>query len=92
MDRSMIREEVMFLLERIPEEKMPAVKEIIESILILMGQGKIPRTIKEYTEWIDSLPCDNEPLGEEEIQALRDSDEDIKAGCVSEWDEVVKEL
>ncbi len=47
---------------------------------------------RELEESLKNAPIDDEPLTEEEIQAIKEGEEDLKAGRMSSAEEVWKEL
>lgn len=67
-------------------------KQTLVNMIICMPEENVP-TLLDYM--LDSQLCYDEnepPLTPEEIECLKESEEDIKAGRLIPFDEVMKEL
>lgn len=47
---------------------------------------------EDFDRWLDQLPEDDEPLGDADVTALKEADNDVAAGRVVSHDEVKREL
>lgn len=68
------KKELCYLVERIPEEQIPAARKMLES-LILYSE-------KQYDDYED------EELSEHELKALESADDDIENGRVKMWEQI----
>jgi hypothetical protein len=79
------KKELFLLLNKLPHTEISAVKRYLQYII---DKAQEERMLKI----LEKAPIDDEPLTEEEIKAIEESREDIKAGRVKSFSKVIKEL
>jgi len=76
MDKG-IREEIIFMINKLPDEEIPTVKKLIESMLLYVEKHQ-----EDY---------EDEKLSESELLSLAEADQDITAGRGKTWEQVKAE-
>ena len=86
MSEEQLREEINRLANKMPIEKLEIAIRLLES---LVEQQQRKQTLEEALE---NPIYDDEPVSEEEEQAVAEAKEAIKAGEYSDWEEVKERL
>lgn len=86
MSEEQLREEIRRLANRLPIEKLETVIHFIESLVEQQQRGQT------WEEALSHPIYDDEPVTEEEEQAVAEAKKAIKAGEFSDWEEVKKRL
>ena len=83
---SISKKELYDLIDQIPESETGEVKCLLEMLL------KKAKKRKEFKEFLDNCPIDDEPLTDEDLEAIKEAEADIAAGRVYSFEDVKKEL
>ncbi|MDR3586507.1 MAG: hypothetical protein P4L59_14520 [Desulfosporosinus sp.] len=86
MSEEQLRKEINRLANRIPIEKLETVILLLESLVEQQRQGQT------WEEALANPIYDDEPVTEEEEQAVAEAKEAMKAGEFSDWEEVKERL
>lgn len=78
------REELHRMIDRLPDGKLHAARELLENVRV---EDDDP-----VRKALANAPIDDEPLTDEERERIRRADEDFKYGRTTSMDEVKKEL
>jgi len=82
MNPQEIRKRIHQLVDRLPEEDLPAAQRVLEG-LQAMGDPVLRALLR--------VPEEEEAISEEERAALREAEEDVRRGRVRELDEYLAE-
>lgn len=83
MNPQEIRKRIHQLVDRLPEEDLPAARRVLEGLQAL--GDPLLRALLE-------APEEDEPISEEERAALREAEEDVRRGDILTHEEMKDEL
>lgn len=79
---SVDREELKHLVDEVPESELEAAKRYLEFL----------RDVDPIRRALDAAPLDDEPLTDEEREAVEEAESDIRAGRTMSMDEFKREF
>jgi hypothetical protein len=83
MNPQELRKQIHQLVDRLPEDELPAVRRVLEG-LQAMGDPVLRALLR--------APEEDEPVSEEERTALREAEEDVRQGDILTHEEMKDEL
>lgn len=85
MTKTAIKKEIHQLVDKLPESDLHAAKRFLQYLTSLKEEDPVLKALK-------NAPWDDEPLTEEDIKALEEAHEDVKAGRIVSHEEAKRIL
>lgn len=80
------RDELHHLVDALPKREIAAAKRFLEFLLSRKAEND------PWVKFLENPPIDDEPLDEDDLEAIEAADKDIAEGRVKPWDQVKKGL
>lgn len=87
-----VHEELLKLIEALPESEIPVVKSFVEFVLSRTASKDSKAFLDPVLHALETAPEDDEPLTEEDLKAIAEGEEDIRQGRVTPWEDVKRDL
>lgn len=87
-----VHEELLRLIEALPESEVPMVKSFVEFMLSRAASKDSKASLDPLLRVLETAPEDDEPLTEEDKEAIAEAEEDIRLGRVTPWEDVKRDL
>jgi len=91
MDISPLKQEIKFVIDRIPDESGPQTKEALREILKILDTLPPIMTDEQFMEMLHNAPEDDEELDEEERAMVDEALAEIRAGKATPIDDLLAE-